>query len=348
MQDSKKETNVPEVVDTTVLSKWQKLLKIQGEVPTLKKDNKAKIQGQSKKGQSFEYSYNYNDINSILKAVKPILTKYGVVLIQPVKIENDKLTVSSILIDADTGEEISESSITNPNIHDPKELGSAITYFRRYTIQPLLALNAEDNEEHLPNRKNSQQYNQQEAPKLPTQEAPKVATEEQKAKIISIIKEGILLSDQDLSEFELEDKVRDRLKQFSLNFDVLTFTKAEEVIATLDRKLKDSIMIRQQKLAVQNSQAIPEEGETIITQETLPAAEESPNPEMTFTERNKITVAIKTLKQEIARDEQQWQAGEEHPTETKQFAEGQRKLAESIQQKKQTLAELEASLPSKK
>ena len=33
-----------------------------------------------------------------------------------------------------------------PNLQDPQKLGSAITYFRRYTLQSLLGLQAEDDD----------------------------------------------------------------------------------------------------------------------------------------------------------------------------------------------------------
>jgi hypothetical protein len=33
-----------------------------------------------------------------------------------------------------------------PNLQDPQKLGSAITYYRRYTLQSLLGLQAEDDD----------------------------------------------------------------------------------------------------------------------------------------------------------------------------------------------------------
>ena len=38
------------------------------------------------------------------------------------------------------------SSMQLPNIQDPQKLGSAITYYRRYTLQSLLGLQAEDDD----------------------------------------------------------------------------------------------------------------------------------------------------------------------------------------------------------
>jgi hypothetical protein len=40
-----------------------------------------------------------------------------------------------------------------PEINDPQKLGSAITYYRRYTLQSLLALQAEDDDANLASNK---------------------------------------------------------------------------------------------------------------------------------------------------------------------------------------------------
>ena len=51
----------------------------------------------------------------------------------------------SEVIDTESGESVT-SSIVLPQIDDPQKLGSAITYYRRYTLQSLLGLQAEDDD----------------------------------------------------------------------------------------------------------------------------------------------------------------------------------------------------------
>lgn len=87
------------------------------------------------------FKSKYFDINQILESVEPILLKHGLLILQPVK--DNK--VFSILYHVESGEFI-DSSIELPNITDSQKLGMAITYFRRYTIQSLLALQAEDDD----------------------------------------------------------------------------------------------------------------------------------------------------------------------------------------------------------
>jgi len=83
----------------------------------------------------------YFDINSLLEQVEPILQEHGLILAQP--IQQGKVT--TYLIDPETGDDLG-SEIELPNIQDPQKLGSAITYYRRYTLQSLLALQALDDD----------------------------------------------------------------------------------------------------------------------------------------------------------------------------------------------------------
>ena len=87
------------------------------------------------------YKSKYFDINSLLEHVESILFKHGLVILQP--IEDNK--VKTLIIDAFDGE-LCFSEIKLPEMDDPQKLGSAITYYRRYTLQSLLALQAEDDD----------------------------------------------------------------------------------------------------------------------------------------------------------------------------------------------------------
>ena len=87
------------------------------------------------------FKSKYFDINSLLKHVEPLLQKNGLLLLQPII----KGEVFSEVIDTDSGESVT-SSIVLPQMDDPQKLGSAITYYRRYTLQSLLGLQAEDDD----------------------------------------------------------------------------------------------------------------------------------------------------------------------------------------------------------
>ena len=87
------------------------------------------------------YKSKFFDINSLIKQVEPLLEVNGLLLLQP--IENNK--VMSVIWHIETGEKVI-SEIELPNLTDPQKLGSAITYYRRYTLQSLLGLQAEDDD----------------------------------------------------------------------------------------------------------------------------------------------------------------------------------------------------------
>jgi hypothetical protein len=93
------------------------------------------------------FKSKYFDVNALLEHVEPILQAHGLVLLQPIK-DNVVLT---IIVDSESGEQI-ESGITLSNLTDPQKLGSAITYYRRYTLQSLLGLQAEDDDANKASR----------------------------------------------------------------------------------------------------------------------------------------------------------------------------------------------------
>lgn len=104
------------------------------------------------------FKSKYFDINGLIEAIKPVLNELGLVLAQPIGItENGKNALSTILLD---GENIILSSeILLPDNIDPQKMGSAITYYRRYAIQSMLLLQAEDDDGNMGNKPEPKTYN---------------------------------------------------------------------------------------------------------------------------------------------------------------------------------------------
>ena len=119
--------------ETDTLNIHQKISLIQNEIGGISKDATNPF-----------YKSKYFDINSLIRQLTPLLEKYSLVLLQP--ISDNK--VNSIICDTVNKEEI-HSSLELPTNLDPQKLGSAITYFRRYTLQSLLALQAIDDDGNL-------------------------------------------------------------------------------------------------------------------------------------------------------------------------------------------------------
>lgn len=88
------------------------------------------------------FKSSYTDVNSLLEQLEPLFEKQGLLLIQPIKGNQ----VSSEIVDLKTGQALS-SSLTLPEMTDPQKVGSAITYYRRYTLTSLLALQSEEDDD---------------------------------------------------------------------------------------------------------------------------------------------------------------------------------------------------------
>lgn len=97
------------------------------------------------------YKSKYFDINSLIEQVEPLLEKNGLLLLQPI-INNE---VKSIIYHCESELSV-ESSIQLTQFNDPQKLGSAITYYRRYTLQSLLGLQAEDDDANKASQPNKQ------------------------------------------------------------------------------------------------------------------------------------------------------------------------------------------------
>ena len=96
------------------------------------------------------YKSKYFDINSLIKQLNPLLAKHKLLLVQPIL---DNMVLSRIIC-IDNGGSI-DSSLTLPEINDPQKLGSAITYYRRYTLASLLGLQAVDDDGNLASSKST-------------------------------------------------------------------------------------------------------------------------------------------------------------------------------------------------
>jgi hypothetical protein len=107
-----------------------KLLEFQKKIGIIKKDSK-----------NPHFKNTYASLTQILSEVKPLLTECGLILIQPISLEG----VGTTIIDFETGEKI-ETVISLPINLTPQQLGSAITYFRRYTLASLLSLEIDDDD----------------------------------------------------------------------------------------------------------------------------------------------------------------------------------------------------------
>lgn len=112
----------------------------------------ALVKAQSEMGTALKDSANpffkskYADLNSIREACMPSLSKHGIVLLQPTVSIDGKNYVETILLH-ESGQWISgltEILFSKPN--DAQAQGSGITYARRYGMQSLVNVGADDDD----------------------------------------------------------------------------------------------------------------------------------------------------------------------------------------------------------
>lgn len=115
-------------METTTIN--TKLLAFQKKVNAIKKD-----------AVNPHFGKPYATLPQILAEVKPVLSEIGLILLQP--ITDGK--VETTIICGETGEKVS-SDMTLPLNLSPQQIGSAITYYRRYLLAGLLSLEIEDDD----------------------------------------------------------------------------------------------------------------------------------------------------------------------------------------------------------
>jgi len=115
------------------MSIYKKLAEAKKEIGKIKKDSR-----------NPHFKNTYFDINTLLETVEPILESHGLMILQPLVLDE----IHTLIIDLSDDSKI-ESRLKLPVLNDPQKMGSAITYYRRYTLQSLLSLQAEDDDANL-------------------------------------------------------------------------------------------------------------------------------------------------------------------------------------------------------
>ena len=153
----------------------KKLLEFQMKVSSISKDSENPF-----------FKSKYFDINKLLEIIKPVLNEMEVVILQPLDNINGRPALTTVLYDTKESKQLYNSTITLPDLTDPQKMGSAITYYRRYSLQSLLGLEAEDDDGNLASNKTTEVPN---TTKLGTKEVTQPQTDPKKSKIVELCKQ---------------------------------------------------------------------------------------------------------------------------------------------------------------
>lgn len=152
---------------------------------TIAKISAALVKAQAEMGNAKKESTNpffnkkYADLNAIREAVLPVLTKHGIAVIQPTIVQDNKNYVKTILLH-ESGEYIAgitEIVCSKPN--DAQAHGSGLTYARRYGLQSITNVGADDDDGNQASNPSSNQASnnkkqEKDLPELPQSKAKDV------------------------------------------------------------------------------------------------------------------------------------------------------------------------------
>lgn len=167
---------------------YQVMLECQKKIMAIKKD-----------AVNPHFKNTYATLSQILSEVKPVLNEFGLLLTQPI-IDGKVITTIHY------GSSHVASEIKLPENISPQQVGSAITYYRRYTLASLLSLEMEDDDGNGSNPPipNNNTEKKDERPWL---------SDKQFTSALNRIKAGEKnLFDQINSEFRMKKEYREQLK----------------------------------------------------------------------------------------------------------------------------------------
>lgn len=119
---------------------YSALARAQAEIKNPEKTKTGKVFGTSKSGKKYDYEFKYADIGDVLQCVLPILSKHGISVTQPTVIRDGNIILITRLHFYDEVIE-SEYPVCQAN-GTHQQMGSAMTYARRYALTSLIGVAA--------------------------------------------------------------------------------------------------------------------------------------------------------------------------------------------------------------
>ena len=109
------------------------LAAMQAELPKLRKTETAKVTGENKNGGRVNYSYGYAGLDEVVETVLPVLGAHGLSVTSKTVIHETMGFVLEVKLLHTSGEnEVGVWLLPDPRRAGPQDIGSAMTYGRRY------------------------------------------------------------------------------------------------------------------------------------------------------------------------------------------------------------------------
>lgn len=102
----------------------------------------------AKKSSSNPYfKSKYADLNAVIEACYSALHENGLFISQPLCVQDGQTLITTKVMDEDGAEIVSTIVLTGLESMKPQEVGSYITYMRRYSLSALLGLSTEEDDD---------------------------------------------------------------------------------------------------------------------------------------------------------------------------------------------------------
>lgn len=93
------------------------------------------------------FNTRYSSLDAIVSKTRPALFKFGLLLTHDLEDTETGLRVTAVLKHTPTKQKKTNSLSCNVNRDAPQQMGSAITYLRRYTASPLLGITPDEDDD---------------------------------------------------------------------------------------------------------------------------------------------------------------------------------------------------------
>jgi len=94
-----------------------------------------------------QYSYSYAKLPDILDAVKPVLAKNGLAVLQETLTDDGAPAVRTLIVHSSGEWLLSDAVDLPPTKPDPQGIGGALSYARRYSLTAMLGIAGEDDDD---------------------------------------------------------------------------------------------------------------------------------------------------------------------------------------------------------
>jgi hypothetical protein len=106
----------------------------------------AELKNPTKDAVNPHFKSRYADLATVRDTVMPVLTRHGFSVLQLPCDADDQPALTTLVVHG-SGEWVETTMRTRPKGNDPQSVGSALTYARRYSLQSIAGVAAEDDDD---------------------------------------------------------------------------------------------------------------------------------------------------------------------------------------------------------